>query len=296
MTAIELTAGDYTAVVDTLGATLCSVTHQSRHLILTQTPGSETVDYRGVVCVPWPNRLADGSYLFEGTRYQVPVTEPARSTALHGLAYAREWQVQTVSAAEVVLSIQLGTDPGYPFQVRVEARYSLSPTGLSSNIRAINTGDTPAPFGSCPHPYLVAGEGNVDDWTLQLDAEQYMTVSPERLLPTGLTEASVGPFDFRSGRKIGSTVIDNAFTGVAVNNGLCEVRVTAPDGHGVLMSWNPFIKWVQICTADFADREPRAGLAVEPMDCAPDAFNSGADLVVLQGRKAHELEWNLAAI
>lgn len=296
MTSLELTAGDYTAVVDTLGATLCSVSHRSRPLILPQTPGTPTVDYRGVVCVPWPNRLANGSYVFEGNRYEVPVTEPARSTALHGLGYAREWEVLTQSDAEAVLALQFGSDPGYPYNVRVEAHYKLAESGLSARILAVNKGYTPAPYGSCPHPYLVAGPGLVDDWTLQLDAGRYMEVASDRLLPVGLANVDSGPFDFRSGRTIGSTVIDNAFTSVTAADGRWEARLTASDGHGVAISWDPLAKWVQICTADAVDAAPRAGLAVEPMDCAPDAFNSRADLLVLPPNGMHPLKWSLRAI
>jgi aldose 1-epimerase len=38
----------------------------------------------------------------------------------------------------------------------------------------------------------------------------------------------------------------------------------------------------------------RHGLAIEPMTCAPDAFNSGAGLVVLQPGAAHTSTWGIA--
>lgn len=296
MTSLSLTAGDYAAVVDTLGATLCSLTHQLRPLILAQTPGKATVDYRGAVCVPWPNRLADGSYMFEGERYDVPVTEPTRSTALHGLGYAREWEVVSRSDAEVVLSLQFGSDPGYPFKVKVLAHYRVSEAGLHAQIQAVNQGDTPAPYGSCPHPYLVAGQGIVDNWTLHLEAREYMEVSKERLLPAGLVKVESSGLDFRSGQSIGRTLIDNAFTAVTAKDGVCEVQLKAPDGQGVALSWDSAAKWVQICTADAAEGIPRAGLAVEPMDCPPDAFNSGDDLLVIPSSGMTTLTWSLAAI
>src|SRR5438045_5374673 len=39
----------------------------------------------GSVLVPWPNRLEDGSYSFDGVTYQLPLTEPTKHNAIHGL-------------------------------------------------------------------------------------------------------------------------------------------------------------------------------------------------------------------
>ena len=69
----------------------------------------------------------------------------------------------------------------------------------------------------------------------------------------------------------------------------------ACDGHGALLSWDPRAKWVQIYTGDHLRGNPRGGLAVEPMDCPPDAFNSGEDLVVLAPGVEHSLSWALEA-
>jgi len=38
------------------------------------------------------------------------------------------------------------------------------------------------------------------------------------------------------------------------------------------------------------------GLAVEPMTCPPDAFNSGTDVVVLQPGEKHEASWTIAPL
>lgn len=296
MTSFMLAAGGYTALVDTFSATLCSLEYEGRPLVVAHTPGVANVDYRGVVCAPWPNRLADGQYRFGGRHYQVPVNEPEKATALHGLGVFRDWEVLSNSKSEVVLALRLGSDAGYPFSVRVEARYMVSRDGLRAEIRGVNEGQTAAPYGSCPHPYLVAGSGCVNDWTLELEADHYLSVFPQRMLPTALTPTAEGPFDFRSGRGIEQMPIDNAFTGVAASSrGRCIARLTACDGHGALLSWDPRAKWVQIYTGDHLRGNPRGGLAVEPMDCPPDAFNSGEDLVVLAPGVEHSLSWALEA-
>src|SRR5262249_17615774 len=43
------------------------------------------------VLIPWPNRLQDGSYEFDGRRYQLPLNEPERRNAIHGLVRWATW-------------------------------------------------------------------------------------------------------------------------------------------------------------------------------------------------------------
>src|ERR1700716_2695147 len=45
----------------------------------------------GAPLIPWPNRLADGRYRFEGAGYRLALTEPERSNAIHGLMRWRSW-------------------------------------------------------------------------------------------------------------------------------------------------------------------------------------------------------------
>src|SRR5580698_3956159 len=39
----------------------------------------------GIVLVPWPNRVEDGSWKLDGVRQQLDITEPALHNAIHGL-------------------------------------------------------------------------------------------------------------------------------------------------------------------------------------------------------------------
>ena len=52
----------------------------------------------GAPLIPWPNRLADGRYAFDGTEYQLALTEPERGNAIHGLLRWRNWQAIERSA------------------------------------------------------------------------------------------------------------------------------------------------------------------------------------------------------
>ena len=46
----------------------------------------------GAPLIPWPNRLADGRYSFDGVDYQVALTEPTKRNAIHGFLRWRSWR------------------------------------------------------------------------------------------------------------------------------------------------------------------------------------------------------------
>jgi aldose 1-epimerase len=288
----------YHAVVTEVGATLRTLSYGGRELVVGFTAEEMRPAYRGTVLAPWPNRIADGAYEFGGERHQVPVNEIARNNALHGLVTWSNWTCTSHGPSRVELAYRLPPQDGYPFLLDLSVSYELGADGLRCTFRAVNAGDVPAPYGFAPHPYVVAGDGRVDDWTLDLPASNYLDVTPDRLLPKGLEGVDGTPFDFRQPRVIGGTFIDHAFTGFAYDTeGVTRARLTTAGGTGVELRWDRVCPWAQIHTADRAEPElSRLGLAVEPMTCPPDAFNSRTDLVVLAPGEQHTTTWAIAAV
>jgi aldose 1-epimerase len=93
--------------------------------------------------------------------------------------------------------------------------------------------------------------------------------------------------DFREPHLLGQAVLDTAFTKVAADaDGRWRVTLThARTGRAVTV-WADATAypWVQVFTGDSLPAGARraTGIAVEPMTCAPDAFNSGDGLIVLE--------------
>lgn len=293
-----LAAAGYTATITEVGATLRELSYDGRPLVAGFGADQIRPVYRGAVLAPWPNRIADGTYEFDGVRHQLALTEPARSNALHGLVAWVPWNLVDHSPHRVVLGHRLFPQDGYPFRLDLRVAYELSDAGLTVELEATNVGDAAAPYGCAPHPYLVAGPGRVDDWTLELPAAEYLEVTPDRLLPVKVSSVEGTPFDFRTPRTIGTTFIDHAFTRIAFEaDGKAHARLRCGDGTGVEMTWDETCPWVQVHTADRPEPDlHRSGLAVEPMTCPPDAFNSGTDLVVLQPGEHHTARWVIAAL
>jgi aldose 1-epimerase len=304
----RLRAGAYEAVVASVGASLRQLTAVGRHLVVPFDADEVRPAYRGATLAPWPNRVVDGRYAFGGEAYELALTEPRRAHALHGLLGWADYEAVDKSESHVTLQAVVAAQAGYPWRVLVETTYALTSEGLVQSVRARNEGPAPAPWGTGPHPYLVAGEGGVDAWELTLPAAEVLEVTPDRLSPTGLApvESDAARFDFREGRRIGATEIDHAYTAISRDaDGTATVSLTAADGRGVAMSWDVACPWVQIHTADLPDTTlpgHRAGLAVEPMTCAPDAFNAaryGFDtglLVIAPGEWSPPAAWSIRAL
>jgi len=297
--------GPFEAVVASVGASLRSLTHDGRHLVVPFVADEVRPAYRGATLAPWPNRVVDGRYSFGGTEHQLPLTEPGRGHALHGLAAWLDYDAVDKGSDHVTLAAVIEPQTGYPWRVRVTTTFALGDDGLTQTVRGENLSAHSVPFGTGPHPYLVAGEGTVDGWTLELPASEVLQVTPDRLIPTTLGPVDA-EFDFRTARAIGSTEIDHAFTALAADaDGVSTVRVTDAAGRGVGMAWDAACPWVQVHTADLpggaAQPGHRGGLAVEPMTCAPDAFNAprydfDPGLIVIEPGAVAEASWRIFAI
>lgn len=294
-----ISADGYRAVVSSVGASLRVLEHEGRPLVSSFPEDSLRPGYRGAVLVPWPNRVVDGRYELEGQEHRLALTEPARGHALHGLGTWADWETVDRSESSVTLGVTIPPQPGYPFRVRSEVTYALSGDGLRWSVRSTNLGTGLAPYGTGPHPYLVAGPELVDEWTVTIPAARVLTVT-ERLAPLGLADVATyddGRLDFRRPRVLGDTFIDHAFTGCESDAaGRSRVEVRSPSGTGVEMEWDGASPWLQVHTPDGPGDLWRTGLAVEPMTCPPDAFNSRQDVVWLEPGASHAVGWTIRAL
>jgi len=136
-------------------------------VLLGYGPGEMCRSGRGQVLAPWPNRLADGRYAWEGEELQLPVTEVSTGSAIHGLVRWASWRAIERGEAWVVLEHVLHPQPGYPFALRLRVEYRLGERGLTVRTAAENVGDRPCPFGCGHHPYVAAPSGRVDDLVLE---------------------------------------------------------------------------------------------------------------------------------
>lgn len=248
----------------------------------------------GQPLIPWPNRLGDGRYSFQGRDLQLPLTEPAHGNAIHGLLRWVAWDVAGEEQDHVALAARIYPQTGYPFLVEARIDYLLDDTGLTVTISAANLGQDPAPFGVGQHPYLAAGAPSIDRAHLRLPAGAWLEVD-DRQLPTGRTVGVDGPLDFREQRQIGETSLDHCFTGLERDaRGRASIDLRGEDGVTVTLWMDGAWGWAQVFTADSLPRPlTRRALAVEPMTCPPDAFRSRQGLIVLKPGERFTGSWGL---
>lgn len=287
-----ITRGSYTAEISNLGAALATLKFEDKNLI---EPRLHSRYFSGEILAPWPNRIADGKYSLNGKDFQLNVNEKVRNNALHGLVFDKYWKVSSKSENRISLQITIDDSEQYPGILELEMTYQIDNQGLSSTLTATNQGEIELPYGASTHPYLmVPGVESVDDYILQIGASQVYLTDEARLLPIKIVDVADASLDFRQPAKIGSNFIDHAFKLDPTFES--SVSIKDDSGEGVLMSFNDATKWVQIHTADRnGAADGRKSLAIEPMTCPPDSFNSGIDLVLLKPKQSHSLSWRISS-
>ncbi|MGI8520605.1 MAG: aldose 1-epimerase family protein [Actinomycetota bacterium] len=290
--------GPQRAVVTEVGATLRSYTVDGIELLDTFAEEAMSDYSRGQVLAPWPNRIDHGRYSFAGRDRQLALTEPERDNAIHGLVRWRPFIEGSTQAESVRLSCALYPQKGYEFSLLIDITYALTGVGLEVRLNVHNRGTEPAPVGAGYHPYLAAGSGGVDDVQVRMRAATVLTTN-DRLVPTGEAPVQGTDLDFTSMRRLGDTRLDHCFTDLRRDNdGMVRVEFAPPSRPGVVLFMDEQHDYIQVFTGDAIGDESRRrrGLAVEPMTCAPDAFNNGKGLRVLEPGEAFVSRWGISTI
>ncbi len=264
--------------------------------VLESYPADNLADgAHGAPLIPWPNRIEDGAYDFDGITYQFPLTEPARSNAIHGLLRWVPWQGHRVDDASVTMTTTLYPSPGYPFLLTVEIDYRLGEEGLTVTTTATNDGTRACPYGTGQHPYLSAGTGSIDGAWLELDAVTRIRTDPVRALPSGEEPVAGTPYDFRRRTALAGVVLDDPFTDLTRGtDGRAWARLTGSDGRQVQLWVDQHYTVVQLYSGDsLSAAHSRTALAVEPMTCPPNAFRTKDGLIILQPGQKQTTKWGV---
>jgi aldose 1-epimerase len=289
----ELVHGDQAAVVVEVGGGLRTYRAGARELLDGYAADELCPSGRGQVLLPWPNRLEDGTYEFDGLRHQLPLNEPEARNAIHGLVRWSAWTLREREHSRVVLEHVLHPQPAYPFSLALSIEYALSDDGLSVATTATNVGPEACPYGCGAHPYLTLGTPTVDSLLLTAPARAVLH-SDDRGLPTGRSAVEGTEFDFTRPRAIGTTRLDNCFTDVDREDGLARVELRSPDENAGLTVWmDDAYGYVMLFTGDPLPDVDRRSLAIEPMTCPQNAFRTGEALIRLEPGASFTSRWGI---
>ncbi len=286
------------ATVVEVGGGLRSYVADGRELLDGYAEDEMATSARGHTLIPWPNRLRDGSYSWDGRTHQVPLSEPEKNNAIHGFLRFTNWTCQALTSGHVELGQVLHPRPGYPFTLAVRLTYRIGPDGLTVTTTARNLGAQALPYAAGQHPYLAAPTGLVDECTVQAPGAVYLPTD-ERGIPTGRQSVSGSEYDLRAGRPLGPIELDLAFADLHRDgDGRAWVRLQAPDGRGAEVWLDERYRYLELFTGDSvpeAERR-RRGLGVEPMTAPPNAFQSGVDVQRLEPGEQTSASWGVQAL
>ncbi len=288
-TRLSLHAGPYEAAVVSVGAGIASLTFEGHSLVLPHGDDEFAPGYLGKTLLPWPNRIAGGKYKFGDGEQQLPINDVEHHAALHGLMAWENWEIVKQEDDIVVFRALVAPRPGYPWCLLAKVSFQLSEvTGLTFTLHTTNVGDRAAPYGAASHPYISFDGSAVDEYEIELPARSAVDVD-DNLTPVGLRPTTDLGVDFSQPRVLGSASLDHAFTDLPEGRWQLRVRDTR-SGRAVCLESDA--RWVQLYSGEEVNRR---GLAVEPMTCAPDAFNNSMGLTWVKPGHTHVFGYTIQA-
>lgn len=286
--------GDAEAVIVEVGGGLRTYTAAGRDIVAGYAENALSPRAAGAVLVPWPNRLAGGRYTFEGHEHQAAISEPAMDNANHGLGRWSRWACVSQSENSVTLAWTVPPQGGYPFQLDVRTTWTLDSAGLRADHEALNIGETAAPFGLGVHPYLSINGADRADVVVRVPAKLRVLVDDNKI-PTGTKPVDGTADDLRDGRPLPEVSLDLGLAELARDADGVAVGGVEHPGGGAKIWFGPAFDWIQLFTPEALGDHP-ASVAIEPMSCPANAFNSGDGLVVLAPGDRWTGSWGITPI
>ena len=201
--AMEFSKGDYTALlVPSVGANLVRLAHTGLGVEILRTPNAnETDTFRrrphvfGLPILFPPNRIADGSYSFDGRTYRFPITIEREHNYHHGLLKSQPFAVSKAQETddEVLVECRYYSNAGndaifrdFPHEFRCKIVYRLTANGLEQEVVFTNRSRNPMPVGVGFHtPLRIPFAGGTDaDYVMRVAVGEQVELDG-RNLPTG---------------------------------------------------------------------------------------------------------------
>jgi len=287
---VELAHGDQRVVVVEVGGGLRTYSNGGFAVLDGYGEHELCSSGRGQLLIPWPNRIADGRYEFDGQAHQVALDEPERGNAIHGLVRWAAWDIAEREPDRVLLRHLLHPQPGFPFMVDLRVEYALADEGLTVRTEATNVGEDACPYGAGAHPYLAVEASRVDEVALQVPARTVLDAD-ERGIPVDAHQVEGTELDFQPPKQVGDLRLDHCFTDLDRE---ADRRARVRLGNGTTLWADESFPYLMVFTGDGLPDVDRRSIAVEPMTCAPNAFRTGEGLVRLEPGETHVGLWGIS--
>ncbi|MDP9027910.1 MAG: aldose 1-epimerase family protein [Actinomycetota bacterium] len=274
---------------------------------LTEPYGPELVAPMGcgMVLAPWPNRVRDALWEWEGEPQLLDVTEPKLHNASHGLLRNTGYALVEQTDTSLTLGALIAPQHGWPFLLDTRVRYELDADGVTVTHAVTNLSTRTAPWAVGAHPYFRVGDVPSEELTVTLTGATRLELD-DRFNPVGVNPVDAddgtggsGSYDLRDGRPARGLDLNTGYGDLANRDGRADVAwLTAADGRCTTLWADAAFRWIQAYTpSDFprdpADGGPGFAIALEPMTAPPNALNSGVDLIQLEPGASWAGSWGV---
>ena len=238
--------------------------------------------FRGAKLLPFPNRINKGVYNFYSRHYKLPINFGKH--AIHGFIYDKKLAITKMIHTHrlALLALQLlyaGDVQGYPFRFRVDLVYSLSEhNGFQYTTQITNIGTRSMPIGDGWHPYFKT-KGQVNKLILKIPSKESVELD-DQMIPTG----RLIPAELNDHFTVGNQEFDTGFA-LDAREGIAVTEILNPELQLRINLWQETgrqkYNYLQVYIPPL-----RQSIAIEPMTCAPDAFNNEMGLIVLKPKQS----------
>jgi aldose 1-epimerase len=241
---------------------------------------------RFAIMTPFANRVNDSRYTFEGKSYDLqPGAVGADRASRHGFLRGETFSVQREQGDDAKASVTLVTkairpevNPGYPFALDFSVTFTLDPHGLTVEAKTRNVGEHAAPTFFGWHPYFRLSDNPIEGWELHVPADKVIATDKDFIPLPGTAawqamDKADASLDFRKARAIGNVELNHTYADLQLDtDGRARTHLRDPKTGTGIAVWQE--KGVMLVfTSDTAERDARKSVALEPMECMPDAFN-----------------------
>jgi aldose 1-epimerase len=239
--------------------------------------------FKSAFLSPFTCRINKGKYSFNGEDYQVDkFFMPPH--AIHGLLFDVIFNIQnieeTLSSASVKLVYTYNSkDLGYPFKYNVSHKWSLHSNGCLSVVSEVtNLSECSIPYAQGWHPYFAIAD-TIEECTLQFESNKLVEFD-ETLIPT---KKLIEDNRFENGIILKDIFLDSCFAFDKLSKK--NTCILKSKNISLTISSTDSYPYLQIYTPPH-----RKSIAIENLSGAPDCFNNGMGLLILEPNKTSTFE------
>lgn len=266
---LKLTQDNAEAYIEEKGAYIAGL-YLAGKKILKEKQDEKLTHGGAAIMIPFANRVKNHTYVFEGERYFLPGNDGQNS--IHGLIMGSPFDITTQEENYVVMNHRL-SHPGFPSELDIKIRFEISMKQFAVKFSVKNTGSKRAPIVIGAHPYFLTK----GDYQINCEEPTFKLNYIDKYFPDGMAE-----FVNLNGINLSGKILDNTFYGggkIRLKSEYSDIEIDRKN--------MPFFV---LYNGKYAEGK---SIAIEPMTGAPDAFNNGIGLKIIDPLKSVNTQFKI---